>query len=118
MTLKCKAIGELYKYVMQRVLILWSRAVWNASKDISILNTNRKQPMLESPLLHGRLAAISEWKIFQLVIHRCDIFAKITIKGLHASQTGPVVLHNLSFHIKSGQRIGVGMSSLHLFTNN
>ena len=29
------------------------------------------------------------------------------------SQTGPVVLHNLSFHIKSGQRVGVGTSSLH-----
>ncbi|KAF8811726.1 hypothetical protein BYT27DRAFT_7160557 [Phlegmacium glaucopus] len=29
------------------------------------------------------------------------------------SETGPAVLHNLSFHIKSGQRIGVGKSCLH-----
>ena len=41
--------------------------------------------------------------------------AKITTnEHLHnSSQTGPVILHNLSFHIESGQRIGVGTSSLH-----
>ena len=35
-------------------------------------------------------------------------FAKISMKTL----TGPVVLHDLSFHIKYGQRIGVDKSSL------
>jgi hypothetical protein len=58
-----------------------SRAVWNAFKDTSILNMNQKQPKPESPLLHGPLAVISEWKIFQLAIHRYDSFAKITMKN-------------------------------------
>ena len=59
-----------------------SRAVWNASKDTSISNMNRKQPKLESLLLHGRLVVTSVLKTFQLAIHRYNLFffAKITME--------------------------------------
>ncbi|KAF8966510.1 multidrug resistance-associated ABC transporter [Flammula alnicola] len=41
---------------------------------------------------------------------------ELRVENLSArySQTGPTVLHDLSFHIKSGERIGIGESSLTL----
>jgi ABC-type protease/lipase transport system fused ATPase/permease subunit len=39
---------------------------------------------------------------------------ELRVENLSAkySQDGPKVLHDISFHIKSGERIGVGMSGL------
>ncbi|KIK00806.1 hypothetical protein K443DRAFT_122663 [Laccaria amethystina LaAM-08-1] len=36
---------------------------------------------------------------------------KISPPGILSFQTGPTVLHGLSFHVKSGERVGIGQSS-------
>jgi hypothetical protein len=73
---------------------------------------DRQNPV--NPLHLGLSAETSGWKISTPVIHRCvDAFVWILVSHIHSiSKTGPKVLHNISFTISSGERIGVGKHHL------
>lgn len=65
---------------------------------------------VESLLLLGQQVETCGWKNCLLATLRC-VWSNTLVSISHllnGMQTGPKVLHNLSFHIQSGEHIGVG----------
>lgn len=86
--------------------------VWSGSKAISTLNMNPRQLKKESRLLPGQQAETFVSKISAHATHAsvitCFEANSLLNYPLDFAQTGPRVLHDLSFRIASGERVGVG----------
>ena len=79
---------------------------------ISTLNKSQHQPRKAFHLRTGRQVVTLGSRIFRRVILSyvnplwCSFWVLIL-----GNQDGPKVLHDISFHIKSGERVGVGECS-------